>query len=65
MLKLYAWEPSFLSEVSAVRAKEVANLKRVQFLGALQKFLFTATPFFVAIASFATFVLLDPVLHSI
>ena len=60
MLKLYAWEPSFEQQVNDIRDREVANLKRLSYLGAVQTFLFNATPFFVALASFATFVLSDP-----
>jgi ABC-type multidrug transport system fused ATPase/permease subunit len=60
VLKLYAWEPSFEQQVNDIRDREVANLKRLSYLGAVQTFLFNATPFFVALASFATFVLSDP-----
>ena len=59
VLKLYAWEPSFHEQVSDIRAKEVTNLKKLSYLQAVQRFIFNATPFFVAIASFATFVLVD------
>merc|ERR1711923_697351 len=34
-------------------------LKRLYYLQCLQRFIFNATPFFVAIASFTTFVLID------
>jgi ATP-binding cassette, subfamily C (CFTR/MRP), member 1 len=61
VLKLYAWEPSFEQQVNDIRDREVANLKKLSYLGAVQTFLFNATPFFVALASFATFVLSDPV----
>ena len=61
VLKLYAWEPSFEQQVNDIRDREVANLKQLSYLGAVQTFLFNATPFFVALASFATFVLSDPV----
>jgi ATP-binding cassette subfamily C (CFTR/MRP) protein 1 len=61
VLKLYAWEPSFEQQVNDIRDREVDNLKQLSYLGAVQTFLFNATPFFVALASFATFVLVDPV----
>ena len=59
VLKLYAWEPSFQEQVEGIRASEVDNLKRLYYLQCLQRFIFNATPFFVAIASFTTFVLID------
>ena len=59
VLKLYAWEPSFQEQVEGIRADEVNNLKKLTYLRAVQTFIFNATPFFVAIASFATFVLID------
>ena len=59
VLKLYAWEPSFQEQVEEIRNLEVSNLKKLSYLQALQTFLFNAAPFFVAIASFGTFVLVD------
>ena len=60
VLKLYAWEPSFQGQVENIRNTEVNNLKKLSYLQALQTFLFNAAPFLVAIASFATFVLINP-----
>ena len=59
VLKLYAWEPSFARKVESIREKEVNTLKKMSYLGAVQTFLFTAAPFMVALASFATYVLID------
>ena len=59
VLKLYAWEPSFQTQVEKIRTTEVDNLKKLSYLQAVQRFIFNATPFFVAIASFTTFVLVD------
>ena len=59
VLKLYAWEPSFVDKVGAIRHDEVTTLKKAAYLGAVQTFLFSAAPFLVALASFATFVLID------
>ena len=36
------------------------TLKKAAYLSAVQTFLFSAAPFLVALASFATFVLIDP-----
>ena len=59
VLKLYAWEPSFARKIQKIRDEEVATLKKMSYLGAVQTFMFTASPFMVALASFATFVLVD------
>ena len=59
VLKLYAWEPSFLSQIQEIRRDEVTNLKKMTYLARIQQFVFNATPFFVAIASFTTYVLID------
>ena len=59
VLKLYAWEQSFEEQIENVRSNEVRSLKRLTYLKAVQTFIFNATPFFVAIASFATYVLSD------
>ena len=60
VLKLYAWEPSFQGQVEEIRNTEVTNLKKLSYLQAVQTFLFNSAPFFVAIASFGTYVLIDP-----
>lgn len=60
VLKLYAWEPSFAKKIQKIRDDEVATLKKMSYLGAVQTFMFNAAPFIVTLASFATFVLLDP-----
>ena len=59
VLKLYAWEPSFARKIEAIREKEVETLKKMSYLGAVQTFMFTAAPFMVTLASFATYVLVD------
>lgn len=60
VLKLYAWEPSFEQQISDIRSEEVKNLKKMSYLGAVQTFIFNSTPFFVALASFMSFVLSSP-----
>ena len=59
VLKLYAWEPSFAKKIGKIRDQEVHTLKLMAYLGAVQTFLFTAAPTIVAVATFATFVLID------
>ena len=60
VLKLYAWEPSFLAKITSIRGSEVETLKKVAYLGAVQTFLFQSATTMIALAAFATFVLVDP-----
>ena len=57
IIKLYAWESSFRSKVDAIRAKEIAALKKIAYLNAGMTFLWVCAPTMVALASFATYVL--------
>ncbi|XP_044166542.1 ATP-binding cassette sub-family C member 3-like [Acropora millepora] len=57
VLKLYAWEESFMSQVMKIRAKELHQLKNAAYLNASFAFTFTCAPFMVALATFAIFVL--------
>ena len=61
VLKLYAWETSFMEKLMEIRKTEVNFLKRYQYLEASQFMIFNSAPFLVAIASFVSYVLLDPV----
>ena len=61
VLKLYGWEESFVDRINQIRDQEVYQLKIFQFLEATQFFAWTAAPLLVALASFATFVLIDPI----
>nr|AHK05642.1 ATP-binding cassette transporter sub-family C member 1 isoform X4 [Tigriopus japonicus] len=60
VMKLYAWEPSFAQKVSKVRDEEVETLKKISYLGAVQTLLFNSAVFLVTLATFATYVLVDP-----
>ncbi|XP_035215555.1 multidrug resistance-associated protein 1-like [Stegodyphus dumicola] len=59
VLKLYAWESSFIKEIMKLRNKEVASLKAQAYLNGAVTFAFACAPFLVSLASFATFVLID------
>ena len=48
VLKLYAWEKSFMSKVSAIRKKELRQLKNAAYLNASFAFTFTCAPFMVS-----------------
>ena len=60
VLKLYAWEPSFVDKISKIRDEEVKTLMKVAYLGGVQTFVFSSATTMVALASFATYVLTDP-----
>ena len=59
VLKLYAWERSFEEKVLEIRKSEANALIKAAYLNAFTSFLWTSAPFLVALASFATFVLID------
>ena len=59
VLKLYGWEPSFIQEVLNIRDAEIKVLKKAAWLNAFMSFIWTSVPFLVALASFATFVLIS------
>lgn len=60
VIKLYGWELSFVKRINSIRQEEMHQLKIFQFLEATQFFAWTSAPLMVALASFATFVLIDP-----
>ena len=60
VLKLYAWERSFTKRINSLREEEVYQLKIIQFLDATQYFVWSNVPFLLALASFVTYVLIDP-----
>lgn len=59
VLKLYAWEPSFEDQVKDIRGTELNLLKKAAYIQALTSFIWMCAPFVVALASFATYVLID------
>ncbi|GAV06013.1 hypothetical protein RvY_16055 [Ramazzottius varieornatus] len=59
VLKLYAWEASFQNIVATIRGRELSTLRKAANFGAVAYFTFIASPFFVALATFATYVLTD------
>ena len=60
VLKMYAWEMSFIKKINSLREEEVYQLKIFQFLEGTQYFVWSTVPFLVALASFVTYVLIDP-----
>ncbi|KAF8560873.1 hypothetical protein P879_10051 [Paragonimus westermani] len=58
VIKLYAWEPSFITEVNRLRQKEVHYLRRFAYLQSAS-FLWTCAPFLVALSTFGVFVMVS------
>uniref|UniRef100_A0A8C4T0M2 ABC-type glutathione-S-conjugate transporter n=1 Tax=Erpetoichthys calabaricus TaxID=27687 RepID=A0A8C4T0M2_ERPCA len=57
ILKLYAWEPSFLQKIVKVREGEMEVLKSSGYLTAFSMLTLTCVPFLVSMASFGVFVM--------
>ena len=64
VLKLYAWEKSFLQRITDLRNKELSSLRAQAWLNGLMVFAFTCSPFLVSLASFAAFVLRGNILDA-
>lgn len=50
VLKLYAWEPSFLQQVEGIRHSELRLLRQAAYLHAISIFTWICTPFLVRIS---------------
>eukprot|EP00090_Calanus_glacialis_P002437 TRINITY_DN11824_c0_g1_i1.p1 TRINITY_DN11824_c0_g1~~TRINITY_DN11824_c0_g1_i1.p1 ORF type:complete len:1639 (-),score=332.95 TRINITY_DN11824_c0_g1_i1:544-5460(-) len=59
ILKLYAWEPSFMQEVVDIRNSELKILLNIGYLSAAISFIWTCAPFVVSLVTFAVYVLSD------
>ena len=55
VLKLYAWEPSFIGQVLGIRNNEVKVMKTAAFYKAFMHFFFTIAPFLVGLGAFASY----------
>lgn len=49
VLKLYAWEPSFLQQVEGIRQGELQLLRKGTYLQAVSTFIWVCTPFLVSL----------------
>ncbi|XP_038152385.1 canalicular multispecific organic anion transporter 1-like [Cyprinodon tularosa] len=56
ILKLFAWEPSFQTQVKDIREKELKVMKRFAYLTSVSTFIFTCAPALVSLVTFAVFV---------
>ncbi|EDV20618.1 uncharacterized protein TRIADDRAFT_60846 [Trichoplax adhaerens] len=57
VLKLYAWEKSFIAKVLSIRSNELKQLLYSSLLNAVGMFAWGNAPFLVALATFSTYVL--------
>ncbi|KAF8928276.1 hypothetical protein BGZ58_009765 [Dissophora ornata] len=58
VIKLYAWENTFLQKVLTVRNDyELATMKKIGYLSAVQSFTWACTPFLVSLATFSVYAL--------
>jgi len=60
ILKLFAWELSYEDKVRAIREKEIRNLWTQSYLNALMEVFCHSSPFLVSMATFATYMAIDP-----
>lgn len=59
VIKLYAWENSFIANLINFRDKEMKSLKRILTLDAFQTFLWQCSPSVVALVTFAVYINVD------
>ncbi|CAO3569188.1 unnamed protein product [Mortierella alpina] len=58
VIKLYAWEGTFLQKVLTVRNEyELATMKKIGYLYAVQNFTWACTPFLVSLSTFTVYAL--------
>lgn len=59
VLKLYAWEPSFLEQVKGIRQSELQLLRKGAYLQAISTFIWICTPFLVTLITLGVYVYVD------
>ena len=57
VIKLFAWENSFLKRVTAIRNEELSNLTKMFWTGCYDAFCWYATPFLVSATCFICYIL--------
>ncbi|XP_066120060.1 ATP-binding cassette sub-family C member 3 isoform X1 [Saccopteryx bilineata] len=60
VLKLYAWEPSFVQQVEGIRQSELRLLRQAAYLHAISTFIWVCTPFLVTLITLGVYVSVDP-----
>ena len=59
VLNLYAWEPSFISQVTAIRNQEIKVMKKAAYFNAFMSFFWTTAPFMVGLGAFTAYIFAD------
>ncbi|GAB1601926.1 multidrug resistance-associated protein 1-like [Argonauta hians] len=59
VLKLYAWETSFMKKINEIREKEMKILRTSAYLQAVGMFTWTSIPYLVTVATFVAYILSD------
>ena len=59
VLKLYAWEPSFIGQVLGIRNNEVKVMKTAAYYKAFMSFFWTTAPFMVGLGAFTSYIFKD------
>jgi ABC-type multidrug transport system fused ATPase/permease subunit len=60
IIKLNAWEETFQDRVGSIREEEIGFLRKNATLKAFMNFVFGSAPILVTLASFGTYVAVDP-----
>ncbi|XP_026080611.1 canalicular multispecific organic anion transporter 1-like isoform X1 [Carassius auratus] len=60
VLKYYAWESSFETQVQEIREKELKVMRKFAYLSSVSTFIFSCAPAIVSLATFAVFVSVSP-----
>uniref|UniRef100_A0A7M6DQB9 ABC-type glutathione-S-conjugate transporter n=1 Tax=Clytia hemisphaerica TaxID=252671 RepID=A0A7M6DQB9_9CNID len=59
IIKMYAWEGSFMQKVTEIRKQELRFVRKSMILSASWDFSITCLPFFVSLATFAVYVYIE------
>jgi len=59
VLKLYAWEPSFINQIGLIRNDEIKVMKKAAYFQAFMSFFWTTAPFMVGLGSFTTYLFIN------
>lgn len=60
LIKLYAWENSFIKSLCGYRSQELSHLKLMLNASSLMSFLWQSSPFIVSLVTFAVYTWQDP-----
>ena len=59
VIKLYAWELSFMNKVFNIRNKEIKKVFQIAYFSIVLEFVWSFAPFLVSLVTFAIYVLSD------